>query len=204
MRRTISIAARSLNATGASRPALSIVSDTSAILREGRVAEPAKITSSISPPRSRRADASPMTQRSASTRFDLPQPFGPTIPVSPGSIGSSVASTNDLNPARRSRSTCMLASRSSGFRNRGVHRIFLRRAVELDAVDEEGRSRVYSEILGRVEPALQHFVLARFVGEAGIELAFAHPAEQRQSRQRRLVVLRHDPLLLIVKQRVDE
>ena len=27
-----------------------------------------------------------MTQRTASTRLDLPQPFGPTTPVSPGSI----------------------------------------------------------------------------------------------------------------------
>ncbi len=32
------------------------------------------------------SEASPITQRTASTRFDLPQPFGPTTPVSPGSI----------------------------------------------------------------------------------------------------------------------
>src|ERR1700704_6631184 len=47
-------------------------------------------------------EASPMTQRSASTRLDLPQPFGPTTPVSPCSIWKSVGSTNDLNPSRRS------------------------------------------------------------------------------------------------------
>jgi hypothetical protein len=47
-------------------------------------------------------EVSPMTQRNASTRFDLPQPFGPTTPVSPGSIWKSVASTNDLKPRRRS------------------------------------------------------------------------------------------------------
>ena len=32
------------------------------------------------------AEFAPITQRSASSRFDLPQPFGPTTPVSPGSI----------------------------------------------------------------------------------------------------------------------
>ena len=29
-------------------------------------------------------ELSPITQRRASTRFDLPQPFGPTTPVRPG------------------------------------------------------------------------------------------------------------------------
>ena len=45
---------------------------------------------------------SPITQRSASTRFDLPQPFGPTTPVRPGSIRKSVGSTKVLKPTRRS------------------------------------------------------------------------------------------------------
>src|SRR3984885_6957128 len=44
-----------------------------------------------------------MTQRTASTRLDLPQPFGPTTPVSPGSMTKSVGSTKDLKPIRRSR-----------------------------------------------------------------------------------------------------
>jgi hypothetical protein len=78
-------------------------STTSARLRADRLSVPPKITSSISPPRMRRAEVSPITQRSASTRFDLPQPFGPTTPVRPGSITSSVGSTNDLKPARRRR-----------------------------------------------------------------------------------------------------
>ena len=47
-------------------------------------------------------ELSPMTQRSASTRFDLPQPFGPTMPVSPGSIKNSAGSTKVLKPAMRS------------------------------------------------------------------------------------------------------
>ena len=42
-----------------------------------------------------------MTQRSASTRLDLPQPFGPTTPVSPSSTRRSVESTKDLNPVSR-------------------------------------------------------------------------------------------------------
>src|SRR5271169_4399695 len=49
-----------------------------------------------------------MTQRTASTRFDLPQPFGPTTPVRPGSISKSVGSTKDLNPMRRSRVSFIL------------------------------------------------------------------------------------------------
>src|ERR1700691_6271426 len=44
-----------------------------------------------------------MTQRTASTRLDLPQPFGPTTPVRPGSISKSVGSTKDLKPMRRRR-----------------------------------------------------------------------------------------------------
>ena len=60
------------------------------LLREGRRPEPAKMTSSIPEPRMLLNDVSPITQRSASTRFDLPQPFGPTTPVSPGSILKSV------------------------------------------------------------------------------------------------------------------
>ena len=48
-------------------------------------------------------EVSPMTQRSASSRFDLPQPFGPTTPVSPRSMTRSVGSTNDLKPSRRRR-----------------------------------------------------------------------------------------------------
>ena len=43
-------------------------------------------------------DNSPITKRKASTRLDLPQPFGPTIPVKPCSIITSVGSTKDLKP----------------------------------------------------------------------------------------------------------
>src|ERR1700729_2872735 len=90
-------------ADGAVRSELSIVITTSAWLRDGRLPEPAKITASISAARSDLCEVSPIAQRKASTRFDLPQPFGPTTPVRPGSITKSVGSTNDLKPWRRRR-----------------------------------------------------------------------------------------------------
>src|SRR6476620_468024 len=103
MRRAISIRSLSLNAAGAPRSALSIIIATSALLRAGRDVLPEKITSSIEAARIDLCEDSPITQRSASTRFDLPQPFGPTTPVRPGSIRKSVGSTNDLKPMRRRR-----------------------------------------------------------------------------------------------------
>jgi len=48
-------------------------------------------------------ELSPITQRNASSRFDLPQPLGPTTPVRPGSMNRSVGSTKDLNPESLSR-----------------------------------------------------------------------------------------------------
>ena len=98
---------RSLTDDGAVRSRLSMVIATSAWLREGRLPEPAKITESMSAARSDLCEVSPITQRSASTRLDLPQPFGPTTPVSPGSIWKSVGSTKDLKPCRRSRVSFM-------------------------------------------------------------------------------------------------
>src|ERR1700704_5975260 len=117
MRREISRNWLSFMAAGAVRSALSIVITTSAWLRAGRLPEPAKITESMSAARSDLCEVSPIAQRSASTRLDLPQPFGPTTPVKPGSIMKSVGSTNDLNPCRRRRvsfiSDALLAGRES-------------------------------------------------------------------------------------------
>src|ERR1700761_5883075 len=59
---------------------------------------PAKTTSSILPPRRLLAPCSPITQESASTTLDLPEPLGPTTQVMPGSRRSVVAEANDLNP----------------------------------------------------------------------------------------------------------
>ncbi len=102
MRRVTSSWSVSFTRAGAVRVLLSSDSITSAMLRAGRVPAPAKMTSSISLPRICLADVSPITHLSASTRFDFPQPLGPTIPVIPGSMASSVGSTNDLKPESRS------------------------------------------------------------------------------------------------------
>ena len=59
---------------------------------------PENITSSIPEPLILLADVSPITHLNDSTIFDLPQPFGPTIPVNPSSIKKLVLSANDLNP----------------------------------------------------------------------------------------------------------
>jgi hypothetical protein len=96
----------SLKPAGARRSRLSSVRVTSAWLRAGRAAEPAKITSSMPSPRITLGRFSPITQRSASSRFDLPQPFGPTTPVRPGWMMSSVGSTKLLKPSRRRRVKC--------------------------------------------------------------------------------------------------
>src|SRR6476646_6795479 len=58
------------------------------------------MTSSILPPRRDFAPCSPITQASASTTLDLPDPLGPTMQVMPGSSWSVVADAKDLNPRR--------------------------------------------------------------------------------------------------------
>ena len=64
-----------------------------------RVPEPLKMTSAIESPRRCLAEISPMTQRTASMMFDLPQPFGPTTPTRFVGKPTEVGSTNDLKPA---------------------------------------------------------------------------------------------------------
>src|SRR5579862_1793880 len=75
-----------------------MVSVTSARPSGAREVVPAKTTSSILPPRSDLAPCSPITQESASTTLDLPEPFGPTTQVMPGSKRSVVAEAKDLKP----------------------------------------------------------------------------------------------------------
>src|SRR5215211_5991748 len=79
---------------------LSIVRTTSARPSGARPDVPAKMTSSIFPPRSVFAPCSPITQLRASTTLDLPEPFGPTTQVMPGSKLSVVADAKDLNPRK--------------------------------------------------------------------------------------------------------
>src|SRR5690606_32506396 len=78
--------------------ALSKISSTVACETGLRAVEPAKITSVSESPRKRLAELSPITQRTASMMFDLPQPFGPTTPVMLVGRCSVVGSTKDLKP----------------------------------------------------------------------------------------------------------
>src|SRR6478609_5369767 len=75
-----------------------MVRATSARPSGGRPAVPAKMTSSMEPPRSDLAPCSPMTHASASTTLDLPDPLGPTMHVMPGSRRRCVADAKDLKP----------------------------------------------------------------------------------------------------------
>src|ERR1700752_5539780 len=77
-----------------------MVRSTSARPSGGRPDVPAKMTSSILPPRSDLAPCSPITQAGASTTFDLPEPLGPTMQVMPGSSCIVVEEAKDLNPLR--------------------------------------------------------------------------------------------------------
>src|SRR6476646_857415 len=83
---------------GSALSLLSMVSVTSARPSGGRPAVPAKMTSSILPPRSAFAPCSPSTQAMASTTLDLPDPLGPPTAVIPGSKCRVVAEANDLKP----------------------------------------------------------------------------------------------------------
>src|SRR5579863_7115598 len=85
---------------GSAPSVLSMVRVTSARPSGGREAVPAKTTSSILPPRRLLAPCAPITQANASPMFDLPDPFGPTTQVIPGSNRSEVAEAKDLNPRR--------------------------------------------------------------------------------------------------------
>src|SRR5438445_1401118 len=77
-----------------------MVRTTSARPSGARPAVPAKMTSSIIPPRNDFAPCSPSTQAMASTTLDLPDPLGPTTQVMPGSKRSVVEDAKDLKPRR--------------------------------------------------------------------------------------------------------
>ncbi|CAB4932385.1 unannotated protein [freshwater metagenome] len=79
---------------------LSMVTETSARPSGALPAVPEKMTSSIFPPRRDFAPCSPMTHARASTTLDLPEPFGPTTQVTPGSRCRVVEEAKDLKPFR--------------------------------------------------------------------------------------------------------
>ena len=100
LRNMVRLIVTSAYSIGSAPSELSMVSSTSARPSGGRPEVPAKMTSSILPPRSDLAPCSPITQASASTTLDLPEPLGPTMQVMPGSSCSVVEEAKDLNPFR--------------------------------------------------------------------------------------------------------
>src|SRR6202011_1708809 len=95
----VSPALSSTNRAASASSASSIVIVTSANPIGGRLVVPLKMQSAI---RSARSDlwlCSPSTQEIASTTFDFPHPFGPTMQVVPVPLNvTTVRSQNDLNP----------------------------------------------------------------------------------------------------------
>jgi hypothetical protein len=75
-----------------------MVRATSARPSAARLVVPAKMTSSIFWLRTADGAWAPSTQPMASTTLDLPDPFGPTTTVTPGSRSSTVVSAKDLKP----------------------------------------------------------------------------------------------------------
>src|SRR3954466_8563934 len=98
LRNIVRLIVTSAYSVGSAPSALSMVRDTSARPSGGRPEVPAKMTSSILPPRSDLAPCSPITQASASTTLDLPDPLGPTMQVIPGSSSRVVEEAKDLKP----------------------------------------------------------------------------------------------------------
>ena len=90
--------ATSRHCPGTPWPSLLRVRETSANPIGRWVSLPAKMTSSMARPRRSLGDCEPMDHRMASRIFDLPQPFGPTTPVTPSSMSSPVLVRKDLNP----------------------------------------------------------------------------------------------------------
>jgi len=94
----IEISAKLAKLPPAAPSLLSNSNSTEALPTGLRALEPLKITSAMLSPRSMRAEASPMTQRTASMMLDLPQPFGPTTATKSAGKRMSVESTKDLKP----------------------------------------------------------------------------------------------------------
>src|SRR5215813_2141070 len=148
-------ACSSVTPAASSASSLDSSKETSAMPSGPVSALPLQMTSSIASPRRCLALCSPMTQRIVSTMFDLPQPFGPTIPVIPSGSSRTVRSMNDLNPLSSSRliRITFLHPRHDGERTsiveqlrvpvRGVDRVQegnpLLMAPEIERLCDEGR-----------------------------------------------------------------
>src|SRR4051794_39546863 len=100
LRNSVRVIVTSANSIGRIPDELSMVRLTSARPSAGRLAVPAKMTSSIFDDRTVFGPWAPSTQATASTMLDFPEPFGPTTTMTPGSSSSVVVSAKDLNPLR--------------------------------------------------------------------------------------------------------
>ncbi len=100
LRNRVRLIVTSAKSMGSMPEVLSMVRLTSARPSAGRLAVPAKMTSSILVERIVRGPWAPSTQATASTTLDLPLPLGPTTTVIPGSRCSVVVSAKDLKPLR--------------------------------------------------------------------------------------------------------
>src|SRR5436309_15843734 len=94
-------------------------------------------------PRTASGDCSPSAHSTASVMFDLPEPFGPTITLTPGPNSSRVRSGNDLKPLRMIDFRYMPISleRLEGHLGRLLLGVLLAPAAaapELDAADRGG------------------------------------------------------------------
>src|ERR1043166_814195 len=177
---------------------------TSATLRAGRPALPAKITSSISLPRMEEGRVSPITQRMASNRLDLPQPLGPITAVRPGSTNSSVGSTKDLKPEslRRVNFNCyvLMPARLVLFGEFCVQK-FCHRVVrdvarsDIRAVQEEGGRGVDAVTGLRLRSHLVDAVILSFVHHALVDLFPAHAGDAPQQDQSVMNPLRRNAIL---------
>ena len=98
LRKSVRVIVTSAVSIARSPVELSIVSETSARPSADLDAVPAKMTSSILALRSCRGPWAPSTHVTASTTLDLPDPFGPTTTVTPGSNSRVVESAKDLKP----------------------------------------------------------------------------------------------------------
>jgi hypothetical protein len=85
-------------AAGSGWSELARTTSTSAKRRGEDPSPPAKIMSCIDCPRTASGLCSPSAHRTASVMFDFPQPFGPTITLTPGENTSLVRSGKDLKP----------------------------------------------------------------------------------------------------------
>src|SRR6185503_3446608 len=125
---------------GSAPSPLSIVRVTSARPSGARPDVPAKITSSIFPPRRALAPCSPSTHAMASTTFDLPEPFGPTTQVMPGSSFSVVAAAKDLKPLTVRLLRCTRLRSSTSGAVRGLPRAGYRSVVTQPGNRAHGRA----------------------------------------------------------------